>query len=100
MGAIKIRTMEDLAKVNAHLKVECLACGRASIWERKGMLSWFQHRGWNTNLEAAGTRFRCKGCGHRGAHLSAALAPSPPPSPPPVKLWEREAKERVRRARD
>lgn len=89
MGGLRFRTIHDLAKVDAHLGVTCNKCGHQVVLERQGVEDLFMAKGWNTTLEAAGYRFRCEKCGHRGAALRAVKLNERQPVERPRVLWER-----------
>ena len=89
VGGVKFRTISDLAKMDAHLGVTCNGCGRQVVLQRQGVEELFQRKGWNTTLEAAGYRFRCEKCGHRGATLRPVKLNQRAKVPRPKVLWER-----------
>lgn len=89
MGGVKFRTIGDLAKMDAHLGITCNGCARQVVMQRQGVEQFFHDRCWNTALEAAGARFRCRKCGHRGASLRAVKLNKRERAPMPKVLWER-----------
>ncbi|WP_334656705.1 hypothetical protein [Sphingomonas panaciterrae] len=100
MGAPRIKKLEDFDKVDAQVGMECRGCGRIAVYQREGLIQWFRHKGWNTDLEVAGSHFSCRECGAKWPRVFASSA-TPPPAPPkrPELLWEREAKAADRRRR-
>lgn len=89
MGGVKFRTISDLAKMDAHLGITCNGCGHYVVMERRGVAEFFRYKSWNTTLESAGYRFRCRKCGHRGASLRAVKLNEREKAPLPKVLWER-----------
>lgn len=89
MGGIKFRTIGDLAKADAHLGVTCPKCGHSVVLQFQGIWQLFLSKGWNSTLEAAGSRFRCEKCGHKGASLRAVKFNEKAPIAKPKVLWER-----------
>jgi DNA-directed RNA polymerase subunit RPC12/RpoP len=89
MGGVKFRTISDLGKMDAHLGITCNGCGHQVVMQRQGVEQYFLSRSWNTTLEAAGARFRCRKCGHRGASLRAVQLNERERAPVPKVLWER-----------
>jgi hypothetical protein len=99
MGIPRPKRLSDLIRLEAHLKVTCPGCGRTGVFPVQDLLAYFRSRGWNAAWDAAGGRFRCEGCGRRGAHLSLAPMERPAAVAVPVPT-ARALKERQRRARD
>ncbi|WP_156680083.1 hypothetical protein [Sphingomonas profundi] len=100
MGIARPKTLHDLVKLNAHLRITCQVrgCGRSAVYEAKGLVGYFLARGWNLAWEAAPSRFRCDACGQRQARLS--LEPIKVPIvPPPPEPTERDHKAEIRRRR-
>ena len=97
MGIARLKTLYDLRRLCAHLRVTCPACSRSGVFAAEATIEYFHRRNWNPAWSEAGRHFRCDACGHRGATLSIAPAGTPP-APPPLhtKYTVREA---VRRSR-
>lgn len=89
MGGLRFRTIMDLGKADADLGVTCNGCGHQVVLDRRGVFALFAAKGWNMTLEAAGYRFRCQQCGHKGAALRAVKLNERAKVPRPRVLWER-----------
>jgi hypothetical protein len=104
MGIARPKSLFDLIKFEANLRVTCPDCGRSGVYPAKDVLAYFRAKGWNTAWEIAGIHFKCdgmaegEGCGRRGAILSMAAIPRPPvfPKPEPTELDLRKEAERRR----
>ena len=123
MGAIILRSLEDMARWRADLRVNCKKCGREGRFDPHAMIRWFAMHRWSTSLDDAPRRFRCAGadgtgCGSKDVRLSAVMPTGElPPERPRAKpmdpsrvpmgidpaVWatanERERKRLVQRAR-
>lgn len=98
MGMARSRFLHDLRRLPANLRVTCPKCGHDGVYHLQHIMDYFHARRWNQSLEAAGARFRCDECGHRGAALSPAPIIAPPDPPKPLVL-ERDLKAEARRRR-
>ena len=90
MGAINLRSLEDMARWQADLRVRCNSCGREARFDAANMVRWFRTMRWNTSLDDAPRRFRCdgaegQGCGSKDVRLSAIMPEGkmPPERPRP-----------------
>jgi hypothetical protein len=91
MGTVRLRSLHDYARWNAHLRITCNKCGRVATYSAESLIWYFREKGWNASLDIAGTRFRCDnshgrtGCGARDVTIRAEPtgAPLPPDYPRP-----------------
>lgn len=93
MGAVILRSFEDMARWRADLRVQCNKCGREGRFDAQMMIRWFAMHRWSTSLDSAPCRFRCAGtdgtgCGSKDVRLSAIMptgeVPPERPRPKPV----------------
>lgn len=75
-----MKTLWSMLGRDAHLQASCshYSCRHRTVMRVAPVLKLFQARGWNADLSIAGSWFRCKRCGRRGAHLEmvpACVAP-------------------------
>lgn len=90
VGAINLRSLEDMAHWRADLRVRCTRCGRQAQFSATDMIRWFKLKRWSTSLDDAPRRFRCdgadgQGCGSKEVRLSAIMPDGklPPERPRP-----------------
>ena len=104
MGIARPKSLTDLPRLNANLRVTCPSCGRSGVYPAKDVIAYFIGKGWNLAWDDAGSRFRCdggehdRGCGTRGARLGIEPA-SHRPVPPPPEPTMRDRKIAARRER-
>lgn len=102
MGVPVIKTLHDVARVNADLKVTCLACRHVAIFAVRPVIAYFLNRKWNVAWETVASRFRCGQCGSK--RVECGIAPPvdrislPKPRPDRQPSW-REVKEHIKRTR-
>lgn len=104
MGLPRVRSLHDLHRHDADLRVRCLRCRHVAIFDAARIIAYFHSRGWNMAWELVPTHFRCSGCSVK--QVDVGLAPKakrlPIPVPEPVRMQEpsrREVNEHIRRTR-
>ena len=85
MGAVQFRSLDDLAKWRADLRVTCPKCRHEAVFNAGNMIGWFREKRWSTSLDVAPYRFRCSECGNKPCKLSAIMPEGklPPERPRP-----------------
>ena len=100
MGPPRIKTLHDISRLDADLKVKCLACQHVAIFSVQPMISYFMMKRWNLTWELVATHFRCGRCGSK--RVECGIAPPvtaiPLPKPRSQPSW-REVKEHIKRTR-
>lgn len=99
MGLTRIKTLADLRRLDAHLRVTCRSCGHYGVYPLEQMVSYFLGKGWNSAWSEAPRRFRCDRCGERNAQLDPEPKPLNHVPATPAALTEREWRAEVRRRR-
>ena len=61
MGIRQPKTLSDLTRWEANLRVTCCRCGRTGVYATKDMVAYFHARRWNQTWEEVARRFRCSG---------------------------------------
>lgn len=101
MGLPRVRSLHDLHRHDADLKVRCLRCRHVAIFDAARIIAYFHSRGWNMAWELVATHFRCGRCGVK--QVECGIAPKakhlPLPVPEPLEPSRRELNEHVRRTR-
>lgn len=98
MGLPNIKSLHDVARVNADLKVTCEACRHVAIFAIRPMIAFFINKGWNCAWELVAMRFRCDQCGSKRVRCGIAPPVERIALPKPEPTW-REVKEHIRRTR-
>jgi len=62
--------LSDLSQWGAELVVSCRRCGHSGSFDPQEMMRLFTQRGWPTDWDKAGSRFRCTHCRTKLAELS------------------------------
>ncbi len=98
MGLPNIKSLHDVARIKADLRVRCLSCQHVAIFRVRHVIAYFINRGWNCAWELVPLRFRCGRCGSK--RIECGIAPPvtaiPLPKPRSQPSW-REVKEYIKR---
>lgn len=89
MGTKVIRSISDLTPHSIWFELRCLACGLVASFDVRELEAMFRARHWNTALDGAPWKFRCR-CGSKRlivgwtASRVSIRKPAPHPMPRPV----------------